>query len=283
MSFHFIYKSLAHPENNGYVAPFTIKERLMHVAEARRQLGSKIPWICDGMENAVSHQLGGSPNSEYIVDAENKVVVSRRWSDPDLLRGDLEKLVGAVEPPTRASDLGYLSRVVPAKEAARGVLPRVKVPDGVTALKLTPISGKDGKPHYAKLRAESNVVHSRDGTGTLYLGLTLDPLYHVHWNNLAEPLRFAITEVEGVKLASLKGVAKTPAVDADVDPREFLIRVSDFHPGARCVLTVHYFACNDEEGWCLPVEQSYEILFERDRFGGSRRSAGGRRPGMGRR
>ena len=32
---------------------------------------------------------------------------------------------------------------------------------------------------------------------------------------------------------------------------------------------MHYFACNDAEGWCLPLTQRYRVHFERDRHGGS--------------
>ncbi len=43
--FYYVYKALAHPEYNGYVAPYTLEDRLMHVAEAERTLGSRIPWL----------------------------------------------------------------------------------------------------------------------------------------------------------------------------------------------------------------------------------------------
>jgi len=42
--------------------------------------------------------------------------------------------------------------------------------------------------YYAKLRAEADEPLLETGSGTMYLGFHLDPLYHVHWNNLAEPL-----------------------------------------------------------------------------------------------
>ena len=40
-------------------------------------------------------------------------------------------------------------------------------------------------------------------------------------------------------------------------------------------LSVYYFACNDEEGWCLPVTQTYAILLEVDQDGGRARRPGG--------
>ena len=42
VKFYYIYKTLAHPENDGYIQPFTLKERLMHVKVAQQTLGSDI-------------------------------------------------------------------------------------------------------------------------------------------------------------------------------------------------------------------------------------------------
>ena len=64
VQFYYIYKSLAHPEYNNYIAPFTLEERLLHVREAQRTLGSRIPWLSDGMSNDLSKSLGGAPNAE---------------------------------------------------------------------------------------------------------------------------------------------------------------------------------------------------------------------------
>ena len=57
VKFYYIYKALAHPESNGYVQPFTLKERLLHVKEAQRTLGSRFTWLADNMENEVKHKL----------------------------------------------------------------------------------------------------------------------------------------------------------------------------------------------------------------------------------
>ena len=38
-------------------------------------------------------------------------------------------------------------------------------------------------PFYAKLRAEAEPEVLEKGSGKLYLGFHLDPLYEVHWNN----------------------------------------------------------------------------------------------------
>ena len=103
--FYYIYKSLAHPETNGYVTPFTRAERLMHVKEAQRTLASEITWLCDSMSNDLKHALGNAPNSEFVIDPEGKVARRRAWSSPEELRSDLAELVGPVEDPTKASDV----------------------------------------------------------------------------------------------------------------------------------------------------------------------------------
>ena len=72
MRFVYLYKALAHPELNGYVNPVTLEERLMHVEEAKRTLGSEIPWIADTMTNDLKHAIGDRPNSEYLLDPEGR-------------------------------------------------------------------------------------------------------------------------------------------------------------------------------------------------------------------
>ena len=58
VQFFYLYKQLAHPELDHYVDPYTLEERLMHVAQAERQLGSRIPWLADAMTNELKHALG---------------------------------------------------------------------------------------------------------------------------------------------------------------------------------------------------------------------------------
>jgi hypothetical protein len=272
VKFYYIYKALAHPENDGYVQPFTLKERLMHVKEAQRTLGSDIPWICDSMSNKLKHAMGSAPNSEFVIDPEGKVVVSRSWSKPSELRKDLEKLIGTVENPTQISDLS-LKTEPPPKLAASGVVPRIKVPGAMQPLRIEAKPGK--QPFYVKLRAEADDKLLRGGEGTLYIGFHLDPLYHVHWNNLAKPVKYEITGPDGTTVSPAQGEGPKVKEAADVDPREFLVEIKrDKETKGPLQLTVKYFACNDEQGWCKPVSQQYTIHLERDRDGGSVRSRG---------
>lgn len=275
VQFYYIYKSLAHPENNGYVAPFNLKERLLHIAEAKRTLDTRFQWLCDTMDNDLKHTLGDRPNSEFLIDPSGRILVARPWSDPAQLRQDLEKHVGLVVKPTRVSDLNR-SAPPPPQRAATGVVKRLTMPGSMTPVKIEPIE-TPGTPHYAKLRAEM-------GGGKLYLGFFLDPLYQVHWNNNAAPLRFEVIAPSGVSATPAKGVAPTVDVPADADPREFLVDI-DGRSRESLRVSVSYFACDDAETFCKQVTQEYLVFLERDPDGGSRRSSGrggrnaSRRPG----
>jgi hypothetical protein len=282
VQFFYVYKALAHPEHNGYVQPFNLEERLLHVKEAQRTLGSEIPWICDSMDNEVKHALGDAPNSEFLIDPDGRVLRRVAWSSPSKLRTLLGRLVGPVENPTSVADLN-LKVEPPPKVAARGVVPRLARPSGLQALIIEPQVEEGARPFYAKLRAEADSSLLRSGNGTLYVGFHMDPIYHVHWNNLTKPVR---VEFEGLSADGEDGVRVDPAVwtgpdpeePADIDPREFLAKVS-VPDGVRTLsLKVSYFACNDEAGWCVPLTQRYTIRLQPDRDGG--RARGGR-PGGG--
>ncbi len=264
VKFFYIYKSLAHPETNGFVTPFNLEERLMHIAEAQRTLGSRFGWICDTMQNDLKHALGDRPNSEFIVDPDGKILVARAWSDPKQLREDLSRIVGPVENPTSVNDL-RMPRQPPPARAVTGVVDRVKLPGRMTPLKLTPVDSKI--PFYAKLRAEWQ-------DDNLYLGFYLDPLYKVHWNNKAPAIQFEVIPPKGVTVTPSKGSGPKVDVDADADPREFLIKL-DGTSDQPLEVTVKYFACDDAETFCIPVTQQYLVWLTQDRDGGSRRSSGG--------
>ena len=252
----------------------------MHVAEAKRTLGATVPWLCDTMDNDLKHALGDRPNSEFVLDPEGRIVSMRDWSNPETLRDELEELVGKVENPTRIADLDLKIETTP-KPAASGVVQRIKLPSGLQPLLVEPQEGKT--PFYVKLRAEAEQSVLRGQAGKLYLGFHLDPLYHVHWNNLAKPVSYEVAVPDGVTVSPAKGAAQKPDVDADIDPREFLVEVEATSLEQPLELTVRYFACNDEKGFCIPVTQRYVVHLDRDRDGGQARRSGSRggNPGRG--
>lgn len=271
VKFFYVYKSLAHPENNGFVAPLSLKERLLHIAEAKRQLQSRITWLCDSLENDLKHALGDAPNSEFVIDPQGKLVVARRWSDPQQLRKDLEAKVGRIERATTIADLDR-KPLPPPKRAPTGIVPRIELPDRLNPIEVEPLDDPDLEPYYVKLRAEADAELLQTGTGKLYLGFFLDPLYKVHWNNRAGGLRFEIQAGEGMSVTPTTGKSPDVEEDADADPREFLVELAG-QRGDSLTVTVRYVACDDAETFCKPVTQGYRITLVRDRDGGSRRSS----------
>jgi len=269
VQFFYVYKTLAHPEYNNYVTPYTLEERLMHVSEAERVIGSRFQWICDGMNNEFKHSMGNAPNAEFVIDPEGKVVRRRVWSDPAKLREDLAELVGPVDHPTQLADLD-MPDVEPAGEVARGIVPRVEMPGSMRALTIEPLDG--GKyPYYVKLRAEASpeFLDGESESGKMYLGFHLDPLYHVHWNNEADPLEFKLTSAVESGVTPATGQAPKVKEPADADPREFLVDITAAVRDTPVDLEVRYFACDDANTFCVPVTQSYRIHLEGDKDGGS--------------
>jgi hypothetical protein len=263
------------------VQPLTLDERLLHLAEAQRKLDTRWTWICDPIDNSLKHAFGDRPNGEYIIDPEGKFVRSREWSSEEKLREDLGTLVGPVEKVTTVADLGRGETLVAVQPAvAQGVVPRVPLPDGAQALKVT--ATKSEEPYYVKLRAEATPGIVRSGSGTLHLGFHLDPIHHVHWNNLAKPLEFAFADGAS-KMAPANGAAPKIEIEADADPREFLVEVQDAKPGETLRLTLKYFACSDTEGWCKAVTQEFGITLAADRDAGKVRSGDPRPRGAPRR
>lgn len=276
MQFFYVYKSLAHPEYNNYVKPYTLEERLMHVSEAERVIGSRFRWLCDGMSNEFKNAMGNAPNAEFVIDPEGKVVRRRVWSDPVKLRADLEELMGPVDHPTQLDDLD-LPDIAPAGKVAQGIVPRVEMPGRMQPLIIEPLD--NGKyPYYVKLRAEASpeFLAGESDSGKMYLGFHLDPLYHVHWNNEADPLEFKLTSAAKTSITPATGRAPKVEEPADADPREFLVDITAAELSKPIDLQVRYFACDDDNTFCVPVTQRYRIHLQRDKDGGS---AMGRRAG----
>ena len=263
VQFYYLYKQLAHPELDHYVDPYTLQERLMHVAQAERQLGSRIPWIADALTNELKHALGDMPNSEFIIDPDGRILLRRAWSDPTALRDDLERLIGPVENPTRLSDLDMPSEP-PVATVAKGIVPRVTPPGRMTTLKMEPDLDSTELPFYTKLRADVDGEFLQTGEGTLLLGFHIDPLYHMHWNNLAPPLTYAVTAPDGVRVWPASGTFAKIEEPADADPREFLIQLATDDFTKSFDLSVTYYACADANTFCIPVTQSYAVSLQVD-------------------
>lgn len=266
VQFIYTYKSLAHWGDWGYVGPVTLEERLLHIQEAKKVLGTNIDWISDTMSNDLKHAIGDASNSEFLLDPDGKIVQMRLWSDPEALRQDLAALVGPVDNPTLVSDLD-MPEGPPLMEAPTGIVPRIELEGDFNALISVAQVDSSPNPFYAKLRVAAESELLTTGKGRLYLGYFLDPIYDVHWNNDVSPVAYEIDAPEGITLTPARGFG--PEVDApsDSDPREFLLDVDRGNSTEPVPITLHYYGCTDD--WCILVSQEYLITWNIDRDGGT--------------
>ncbi len=266
VQFYYVYKSLAHPGWNNYTAPFSMDERLLHLAEAERKLQTKIPWLCDGMDNGFAEAMGSAPNSEFIIDAGGKIIARHGWNKPHRLRAELDALVGPVDNPIDPASL-RLPDPLPTAAAATGLVAGIDKPPFMRPILLKPVQTGD-QPFYAKLRAEADAGLLSSGRGELYLGFSLDPLYDVHWNNLVTPIHVDLEGPESITFEPPTFDGPKVQEAADADPREFLSKVKYWDTDDVVVVKVTYYACNDRAGWCKRVEQAYELQLHPSRESG---------------
>ena len=271
VDFYFVYKTVEHPGINGYVEPFSIKERLNHIAIAKKRINTSIPWLCDSMENDVKGFFGNAPNGEFVIDPDGKIVRKRFWSDADVLRGDLEELVGKSDSLTKVEDVdaGFKVETNEIEGVASGVVAEIELPKRLAPLKITP--GESDLPFYAKLRVEATPKISRGG-GQLHFLLMLDPIYKYHWNNLAGKVRIELSDNDGLRFSSELLESEAIDAEADIDPRRFLIDLKGVTSKGTPSFTakVTYYVCDDAGTICLDVEQEYHVMLDYNRDGGSR-------------
>ena len=234
----------------------------MHVEEAKRRLGTSFNWLADTMDNVFHDAMGKTPNSELVIDPDGVIVARRAWSSPDELRKDMERFIGPVDNPTTVADLN-LPTQPPPPTVAKGIVPRIEKPAGMSALEIKADVEGSKAPFYVKIRAEGDPGVLANGTGTMYLGFHLDPLYRVHWNNEAGPVEYELKPPPGVTVTPIKGTGPEPEALADADPREFLVNVTADNVDQPLDLDVFYFACDDALTFCIPVNQSYQISLVR--------------------
>ena len=275
VKFYYVYKALAHPERDGLVQPSTLTDRLLHLKEAQRRLNTKWTWLTDAPDNQIKTAFGNRNNSEFVIDPKGNIVRARDWSDAAELRKDLIALVGKPETTTSVADLNLKQNLPSNRDTkiARNVLPRVEAPDGSAPL-LVKSLGKEDAPRYLKLRVDADQDVIRNGTGKMRLGFWLDPLHRVHWNNLAVPLKFEIINEDFKEGTLTPSTASAPKVEveADYDPREFLIDVKDADLSKPLKIKVSYFPCHDVDEWCRASTQVFEVSFKSDLHAGKTQS-----------
>jgi len=94
-------------------------------------------------------------------------------------------------------------------------------------------------------------------------------MYPVGWNNLAEPVEVRVDTSAGVTVTPNLVYGPDPNVVKDKSPREFLL---DIAPGQdhnkSFSVTINYYACDDADVWCIPINQQYFVQLEFNPTGG---------------
>ncbi|MEM7698206.1 MAG: hypothetical protein AAF236_07365 [Verrucomicrobiota bacterium] len=242
---------------------------------ARSQYGTEIPWLVDSMSNELKHAFGDRNNSEFVISPEGEVLIARAWSDPVQLRLDLEALVGAPETVTEPMRRNTPSANGDSK-VARGVVDGVTRPSGSQALVVKSHDPESAEPHYLKLRVETNPRVAAGESGSLHFSFQLDPIHRVHWNNLAPPLVARLATESEVELSLTElSAEKVEQVEADGDPREFLVEVAGSQRSGPIEVAVDFYACDDEDRWCKALTQTFTVEWELDRDAGRVSGGGG--------
>lgn len=267
--FHYIYRHLRHPENNGYIQPFNLKERAQHVIHAKKKLSTRIPWLCDLMDNQTAKSLSlTEENSVFIFNAKGEETYSGPFSDNDDFLKALAAIAGIMEPPTSADTLAEPT-IEPLNLPTAELVTRITVnpeADHFLPLQVTPLESKN--PCFVKVRAEGNEAIRTTGDGKIYLGFHIDPLYKTKWNNLADPLSYALKTSTGVVAPSINQAPRVTAQATDMEPREFLLDARKLDITQPITLQVSYSIHSTLSKKNISVTQQYRIKLQEDPFGG---------------
>jgi hypothetical protein len=263
VQFFYFYKALRHPELDGYMQAQNISERLLQLAEARKKLGTKVPWIADTIEDDIRIGLRSGSWSVYLISPEGDIVYASGSIDANGLRSALSKAVGSVENPTNAFDLDLPKIARPGKLLNEDSDLGVARPEGLSIVSIVPI--KPEETYYVKLRAEADDALLETGTGKLFIGFYPDPIHNAHWNNLTPPMKYKLTLPEGVIASPAEASAKKGKGDSDILPRQFWVDITSEKPFGEIKLKLDYFACTDN--MCLPLTHEYIIRMKRENRG----------------
>ena len=263
VQFFYFYKYLRHPELDGYIQAQNISERLLQLAEARKKLGTKVPWIADTMDDAMRIGLRSGSWSVYLISPEGEVVYANGSIDADGLREALSKAVGPVATRTMTNDLNLPKINRPSSLVNEDSDLSVARPEGLTIV--TIVAKKPEEIYYVKLRAEADDELLNTGTGRLFLGFYPDPIHNAHWNNLTPPMKYKLTLPKGVTASPIEASAKEGSSDSDTRPRQFWMNISSDKPVKEIGLKLDYYGCTSEI--CLPLTHEYTIKMENENRG----------------
>lgn len=269
VGFFYIYRSLQHPENNGYIRAFNQQERARQAKVAEEKLQTSVPWLYDQMDNESAVALDPDlVNGLFIFDAEGKELFAGPMKEAEKLREKLVELVGITETLTTA-DLLPTPLIEPESSTQSTLVKRIRINprvDKFTALELIPQDSKT--PFYVKLRAEGDESLMSSGDGKLYIGFHIDPLYGVAWNNMADPMKYTLKSPAGVIAPSINSAPRVTGQATDAEPREFMLQARKLDIKQPLSLTVEYSIHSIKSKRNLAVKQNYLIYLQEDQFGG---------------
>ena len=265
----YIQRCLAHPENHGFLQPMNNEERIQQSKETARLLRTHIPWLCDTLENDVFRQLPqNEDNDVFIYSAEGSELFSGSLSTPGPIKGKLIELMGSSTLNIRAEQLSEpeiepIELIPPACFDRTHFNPRSQK---FFPLQLAP---RDSRlPYYAKLRAEADEALLTTGTGKLYLGFNIDPLYHTQWNNRSAPLKYTLIPMSGMLTPTTDSAINIEPL-LDNEPREFLIKATNQDPSLPILLRVQYSVYVTTLKSSIDVTQEYVIYLRKDPLAGT--------------
>ena len=260
VQFYYVYKSLRHPELGGYVEAQNMSERLLQLAEAQRQLGTKVPWLADTLDDALRISLGANSQSVYLISPQGDIVYAQGNTRRDDLRQALIKAVGEPQTVTEVADLTLPTIQRPSRLINEDSNLGVKRPEGLTILKITPTKPDD--TYYVKLRAEADDSLLTTGTGRLFIGFYPDPIHDAHWNNLTPPMQYTITSPTGVVVNPKTATAVIGEGDSDTLPRQFWIDISADEPFDSLDLQLNYYGCTPD--LCMALSHQYTVFIKNE-------------------
>ncbi|MDQ8179573.1 EF-hand domain-containing protein [Pelagicoccus sp. SDUM812005] len=258
VQFYYFYKSLRHPELQGYVEAQNIQERLLQLAELKEKLATQVPWIADTIDDSLRIGLGANSQSVYLISPQGEIFYANARIVRNELRAALNKAVGKPSQTTLAHDLDLPTLGRNPRLLNEDTELGVKRPEGLTIVAIAP--AKPEETYYVKLRAEADDALLKTGTGKLFLGFYPDPIHDAHWNNLTPPMQYTLTLPEGVKASPAQAKAKQGPGDSDTLPRQFWVDIEADSPPEAITLTLDYYGCTPD--MCMALTHEYTIRLE---------------------
>jgi len=267
VKFYFLQSYNLQPENNGYLKPFTLKERLKQIEKAKEVLGTTFPWVCDGMDHPFAKALSLETNNLFVFNNRAEILFA---GDVFNFKDFRRALASAAGVPTGRVRRRVFSQIPAKRKIKSSYIKRVFLHESEKFKPLQIIPAGSRRPYFAKLRVEANKKLRTTKNGKILLSFRLDPLYSVKWNNLGSAtLQYSIKVPRGCAISPSRDQAKKAKVVADTDPREFLLDVRKWSGKTDLVLTVKYPIILKKPTRTRLIEQQYIIRKKVDPFSGT--------------